>query len=115
MLSSGPVALKSVLQMERPVGVSTIPPQCFEKARFKRFPRHPAQLSFNLGRVDGISAIMPSTVWDVNDVVAMEEPVDARLKRIKRIKLTANSMNHIYIAFFVPATNVVSLAGPSVS
>ncbi len=57
-----PGSVRTGFYIVGPVAIVQIPLHCFENARFESFSRFPAQLAFDLARIDCIAAVVAGAI-----------------------------------------------------
>ena len=83
-----------------------VPLHGFAHAGLERFCRSPAEFAFCLAGIDRIATIMTGAVGDKRNELAVRT-----FPRREFIQQSAQRVNHIDVGFFIPATDVVGLAG----
>ena len=105
VLLLNPVAVSTRGDGGHPFGMIEIPGDGFEDAALKGLLRLPAQITLDLARIDGITAIVPGAVFHKCDLITVGLAV---FERSQLVQGGANGLHHFQIGFFVVAAHVVS-------
>ncbi len=92
-----------------PIGIVQIPVNCFLQSLIKGDGWRPSQLAINLGSIDGISSVMPRSVFDVSNQFGTFTGSPSKFL----VHLSTQKPDKVYIFPFVEATNIIGLPDPA--
>jgi hypothetical protein len=87
-----------------------VPLDCFADAGLEGLSGFPAEFAVDLGRVDGVAAVVTGTIGDIGDLLFVALSIRARGKLVKD---GTEGMDDVEVRLLVPPANVVGLPHPA--
>ncbi len=106
ILKVDPVFIRAALHVGDPLGVIQVPLNGFADAGLEGFGGLPAQLGFELARVDGVAAVVASAVGHIGDLLSVALAVGAGAQLVEQ---GAHGVDDLDVGLLVPAAHVVGL------